>query len=1029
MWLHPSMPRASVARAVHQNVRPLAVSALSKPGIGPALRGRTARRSLRKWKSYCNWQVAQGAANMRKAWYKFRGFVAVAVLAVRKRQLGKQHKPLNLPVGHVPVGREDEVPVLYEDKPVVLTDLICLIPGDDPVVRVEDAPGNARRIFTGVDICATVSDVWEVLTDYRQLQVVVPNLVENKVIQNLQDGGARLWQTGRASWSIFGKAFYFSASATLEVHLHPEGLAEECTAGVQMDAATSAEVREYSSHLPMVRDIFPRPFSIPCEGVPVRDITMQNIVGEKGDFVHYRGVWRLQPLDACAPPGTSMMRLTFAVEVEPHWFLPVAPVEGRIATALVENMVAIREYVQKQHAAKHGAECATDHSNEVASARAAMAGIPSTVQCTRRWACSCKAKEMMVGRRQSLPHVGPFRRKLASITSNRVGSAVFRRLRAASMGSGGLEAATMMEIARLLSRAELEMLGQEAETATQALSLAQADGVIPGVGEVLFGAEAEAWGIAVAVAVAAVLASSSSAPARAVDALPSGEEILETFPQGDKIVLDRIWQMVVEQHPTAIREKRFLGVPFGREDIEQRWARFVQTLGIDEDQALAILETDVTPSLVESDDVAEVLSRLAAISSREKVLDLVGWNPALLVGGRAGLDTSRSNPGISAIVDVLYAGRLGKVLEQTNRDDTEKLTEIEMYSYAVSSFKPLVDIVQRGLQENAASQRLFRTPLQIAAKLVPNSAIRVLLGRLASVPDPLQFLVGQTGAGFSISSNLVIKPSLAAAIFFHTPAILPHLPAIYTRLTTLEPHVPGIVRILDPYLEIVEPHLDRIMERMDEIEPHLPYILLHLDVLAKHCGKLLDHFDALIPYASKANDPVDLEVVGACDEDPDGDLEECLLAAWDTPILAEIVERRQREKSYLPQLMKYVDFLVPRLDALAPHLPLVRPHLPYLLPYLDSVLPYVDLFADYPHASNNADVLVGYLGWMLNVPVLPRVLHVPLVPRFIARVSTVLPRWPIRWVLRRARRKSDLRNGITPTRKRNLKKTIKHSLK
>ena len=47
-----------------------------------------------------------------------------------------------------------------------------------------------------------------------------------------------------------------------------------------------------------------------------------------------------------------------------------------------------------------------------------------------------------------------------------------------------------------------------------------------------------------------------------------------------------------------------------------------------------------------------------------------------------------------------------------------------------------------------------------------------------------------------------------------------HCPAI-TRL-------PGIVRILDQYLDIVEPHLDRIMERMDRIEPHLPYILLHL---------------------------------------------------------------------------------------------------------------------------------------------------------------------------------------------------------
>ena len=37
----------------------------------------------------------------------------------------------------------------------------CLVPGE-PVVRVEKAPGNARRIFAGIDIMASVDDVWKV---------------------------------------------------------------------------------------------------------------------------------------------------------------------------------------------------------------------------------------------------------------------------------------------------------------------------------------------------------------------------------------------------------------------------------------------------------------------------------------------------------------------------------------------------------------------------------------------------------------------------------------------------------------------------------------------------------------------------------------------------------------------------------------------------------------------------------------------------------------------------------------------------
>ena len=51
------------------------------------------------------------------------------------------------------------------------------MPGE-ALVRVEDAPDNARRIFTGVDIIASVDDVWQILTDYEHLSDVIPNLVK-----------------------------------------------------------------------------------------------------------------------------------------------------------------------------------------------------------------------------------------------------------------------------------------------------------------------------------------------------------------------------------------------------------------------------------------------------------------------------------------------------------------------------------------------------------------------------------------------------------------------------------------------------------------------------------------------------------------------------------------------------------------------------------------------------------------------------------------------------------------------------------
>lgn len=48
---------------------------------------------------------------------------------------------------------EMEPPYIGEDQ--------CLIPGE-AVVRVEKAPSNSRRIFAGIDIFASVDDVWKV---------------------------------------------------------------------------------------------------------------------------------------------------------------------------------------------------------------------------------------------------------------------------------------------------------------------------------------------------------------------------------------------------------------------------------------------------------------------------------------------------------------------------------------------------------------------------------------------------------------------------------------------------------------------------------------------------------------------------------------------------------------------------------------------------------------------------------------------------------------------------------------------------
>jgi hypothetical protein len=244
----------------------------------------------------------------------------------------------------------------------------CLVPGE-PVCRVEKALDNSRRIFAGIDIMASVDDVWNVLTDYANLQKVVPNLVVNEVLdlydatvpQELalvdkslpedqqcaqianQMKGALLKQVGGAKVA----GINFSARTTLEVREWPLGMPDFAHFTVELWDGKNRKLRAKDyEHVKLERYRFPRPFAV--SSLPTKDISMQSIKNDDGEFRMYQGVWRMQPLPGCAPPGQQAMRLTYAVEVSPRAYLPVRFVEGRIVKDLCANLEAIRDYVAQK---------------------------------------------------------------------------------------------------------------------------------------------------------------------------------------------------------------------------------------------------------------------------------------------------------------------------------------------------------------------------------------------------------------------------------------------------------------------------------------------------------------------------------------------------------------------------------------------------------------------------------------------------------------------------------------------------------
>eukprot|EP00930_Biecheleria_cincta_P042805 TRINITY_DN29455_c0_g1_i1.p1 TRINITY_DN29455_c0_g1~~TRINITY_DN29455_c0_g1_i1.p1 ORF type:complete len:1062 (+),score=166.24 TRINITY_DN29455_c0_g1_i1:133-3318(+) len=1001
--------------------------------------GRPRSTALKAWGTghILTWGAVYAVVVFRRAFYRLAIFLAVHGWAAQQRRYSKRRPAL---------GREDQAADEAGAATVVLTDKICLIPGGSAVVRIEDAPGNARRIFTGIDIRATVDEVWKVLIDYDSLTEVVPNLVENQVIKRDRvGGGARLWQIGRSSWTILGRKFYFQAGMTLDVRLHPEGLCTSGlkTAGTKMDASdielmTSAEVRERGKGMEMVRDVFPRPFSIASPGVPVRDITMQNAIGEKGDFVHYQGVWRFQPLLGCGLPDEDLMRLTFAVECQPHWFLPVAPVEGRIADALAENMGAIRDHVEAHRTSKsedlteNSANADTTENSSDASqyltmatdSMSAMSGWLSSflndLPKFDGWITAHSTRQLPRHVRKAAFGVSLPRGRRAGPKSWKVHARKMRKVTCRSFQFGKFAAGEAVQVteamAETLQKAQLQLLEREEASAMAGACTDGALGSVAGSAsesvvsfglagiETITGFETEAFLASVFVAACGYLATSRKEEVKVN--VKGAEQLSDNY--GADELEQSAWRAVLEQYPEVAVSGKFLGIPFAYEIFRSRWSGFVQILGIHQEQALEIIEQDATPLLVESEDVEDVLRRLVAICSREKALELVRRNPTLLVGGAAGYRTGDLGFAPATIADFLYAGRLFKVLED-DRDNEGKLKEIELYSCLLSGFKPCVDLALHKLtakDANAAIRRLFRT-LQQA---VEHSSMQVFLNKVATAPDPWEYLCREAKAGLSMAGSLARRPGLTKNILPHAAPIVSHMPSIYTRLSILGPHVPGIARILDPYFDTVEPYLDRIMERMDRIEPHLPYILLHLDVLAPHCGPLLDHFDTLMPYADNKEsigvtrclaEVAGVEVLGR------QQVESCFMD-WDKDLSQTEVEKEEQSKSYLPLLLPYVDFLVPQLDVLAPHLQLVHPHIPYVLPYMDDLLPFVSRFVGFPRAARNADKLIGYFGWLLRVPLVRRILHLPLVPRLVTGLSIFLPRKLIRQRLERLRRQHEM---------------------
>lgn len=266
----------------------------------------------------------------------------------------------------------------------------------------------------------------------------------------------------------------------------------------------------------------------------------------------------------------------------------------------------------------------------------------------------------------------------------------------------------------------------------------------------------------------------------------------------------------------------------------------------------------------------------------------------------------------------------------------------------------------------SSNRVLFRKLARVRNKTGPNNQ------RWESMSD---YVATEMATIPRIVSGLVQNPDrIKHLVDPSVPTLLPHVPAILSRLDKLESHVaPILERVLNnrQHLGSIEPYLPEILERFDDIEPHLAWILDNIDALAPNTGLLLKHIDELLLYAD-------------CKDYNSG---------------AQNFEEDDDQYALAMQLLPYLEYYVSRLDVIGPHLPLLRPHVPLLLKYnrIGKISPHIDkLFArGYKDlsASVNMDVLLFWFGWTLRIPGLPRLFFaLPKSPWIVSLLANRLPK-------------------------------------
>jgi len=196
-------------------------------------------------------------------------------------------------------------------------------------VRIERTSPNSRRIGGELTIDAPIEDVWAILTDYDNLSIHVPNLVESRRVGTVGMNGISGLGRRRSNNPLPNPRQSKQGDGSYSCRLYQKGAQKiigfEFGASVTMDMQEKVIVQKSSAR--------------PEE----RKVLFKCVDSEF--FSEFDGEWKVVSTETVDESGenTASTTITYVVDVRPKGPVPVAALEWRIREDVPTNLKAVKK--------------------------------------------------------------------------------------------------------------------------------------------------------------------------------------------------------------------------------------------------------------------------------------------------------------------------------------------------------------------------------------------------------------------------------------------------------------------------------------------------------------------------------------------------------------------------------------------------------------------------------------------------------------------------------------------------------------